>query len=124
MLKFGRSLTLYSQAPPRFAKQPKRRVPHSQPTRYRERCNADRSGFCPYSAFGSKLARSMPLCPHTKERLRHRCSDEPRRSCCEDQNCAPPPHILYRVKAVMSGEPYVGVSPPWPIADDLFREQF
>ena len=76
--------TPYSRAPSRFAKRPERRVPHSQPIRYRQRCNADRSGFCLDSAFGSKFARSMPLSPRTKGQLRRR-SKQPRTPCCGDQ---------------------------------------
>src|SRR5262249_52047983 len=66
MLKFGRSLTLYSQAPPRFAKRPKRRVPHSQPTRYRQRCNADRSGFVPIAPSGPS-SHDPCRCPHIQK---------------------------------------------------------
>jgi hypothetical protein len=92
--------TPYSRAPSRFAKRPERRVPHSQPIRYRQRCNADRSGFCPDSAFGSKLAQSMPLSPHTKERLRL-IDDQtnPEGHASETTVCAPPgKHIIPQQK--------------------------
>jgi hypothetical protein len=75
------------QAPPRFAKRPRLQFPHSQSAPHRRRCNAGRSGFCAYSAFGSKLARSLPLSPRRKERPRHR-SKQPQGSYCGDQCCS------------------------------------
>jgi hypothetical protein len=81
--------TQHSQAPPRFAKRLRLQFPHSLGAPHRRLCNASRSGFCANNAFGSQLARSMPLSPRRKERPRHR-SKKLRRSCCGDQSFSVP----------------------------------
>ena len=69
----------------RFAKRPRVQFPHLQAALPRPRCNAGRSAPCANSAFGSKLARSLPLPLRRKERPRHRLKQQ-EGSCFGDQS--------------------------------------
>ena len=86
-------LTSRIQAPERFGKRQILPLPRSQAALSRLQCNAGRLGSCANTAFGSTLARQMPLSPRRTERLRRR-SHQLDKSCFNSQRFR---HCPFRV---------------------------